>query len=446
MSITPIFLSDVDSLETGEQNKVAEPVSLTRQSLDEGGIAVAVRVGAELEKAKKRIEELEGERDAANMAAEKASETSRVALEETENALARLTEAQNLRQDANAAFQAMREAGLMAGTRPVTLSNLTAKMIARMAELEVQLGEEKVYHERWYRGAVELTNKVEVLQAQLTEARNKTATLESQLSIYVANRASVQAAIEKAEGEKREAEQKLADERQKGARDYETLRERLDLNIAELNEARAQLDEWKEKAENRDAELVMSIEEKLAAEAGAARQREILCKVETYLASEDGPLNLLWSNGDICGYDDNPCDTWVEALLELRDPSIDPAILGYGTEWPEVLIYRAVLEELGRTMKSPAEIKEARVIANRDDEEIENRRLRAENARLRAALESVLTKIQGSIDGHIGQSVSVSDYFRIYKAITVRLYAEDVGELQSAINPAATVAGVKPGE
>jgi hypothetical protein len=49
---------------------------------------------------------------------------------------AQAMEAQSLRQDANAAFQAMREAGLMAGTRPVTLLNLTTKLINRAEKAE----------------------------------------------------------------------------------------------------------------------------------------------------------------------------------------------------------------------------------------------------------------------------------------------------------------------
>jgi len=69
-------------------------------------------------------------------------------LRQREAAEAQLVEAQSLRQDANAAFQAMRETGLMAGTRPVTLLNLTTKLINRAEKAEAHAAALKEENER----------------------------------------------------------------------------------------------------------------------------------------------------------------------------------------------------------------------------------------------------------------------------------------------------------
>jgi chromosome segregation ATPase len=157
----------------------------------------------------------------------------------------------------------------------------------------VQLGEEKVYHERWYRGAVELTNKVEVLQAQLTEARNKTATLESELSIYVSNRAAVQAAIEKAEGEKREAEQKLAGETEL----VRKLNGDLSVADASIADMKAQMAEWKATAAAENTKLLRQREQaevrvkELERELGRAKDETAL--VTVHLEKREELLNQL---------------------------------------------------------------------------------------------------------------------------------------------------------
>lgn len=72
----------------------------------------------------------------------------------------------------------------------------------------------------------------------------------------------------------------------------------------------------------------------------------ILRKVEAYMSSEDGPLYRLWENCDIGDYDDYQTN-WEQTLFDLRDwknGCVPVASLGGGTEWPEVLLYREILQ------------------------------------------------------------------------------------------------------
>lgn len=124
-------------------------------------------------------------------------------------------------------------------------------------------------------------------------------------------------------------------------------KERAEKAEAQLAEARRERDNQTKRADSyartaqavlRDAGPALVNERKRVADLRAALE-----KVEAWMASEDEPLFKLWEDGDICEYDDNPLDKWEDVLTELRNRSIDPAILGYGTEWPEVALYREIL-------------------------------------------------------------------------------------------------------
>lgn len=122
-------------------------MSETKDAIKGGWQVVAKKLEAQLAEA----------RDAKRIAE---SESLAVAAE-LDEANAQLVEAQSLRQDANAAFQAFREAGLMAGTRPVTLSNLAAKAKAHIADLQARLANEATL----WRAAVDEGKRLEAALA-----------------------------------------------------------------------------------------------------------------------------------------------------------------------------------------------------------------------------------------------------------------------------------------
>jgi hypothetical protein len=197
----------------------------------------------------------------------------------------------------------------------------------QLAEANAKLNTEMAEHTREV-----LRNGV--LEAQLAEALKQTAALKVQLS--------------------EEYRDWLKDQCNEGC-DY-GMRMYMDAK-AQLAEANAQIGHLQEdlynnvRADNAKAfglfaERDAAIQRAEAAEARAEAMRAALVKVEAYLASEESPLYSLWENGDICAYDDNPVDTWQGVLEELRNPSIDPAILGYGTEWIAVDVYREILAAL----------------------------------------------------------------------------------------------------
>jgi ABC-type oligopeptide transport system substrate-binding subunit len=87
-------------------------------------------------------------------------------------------------------------------------------------------------------------------------------------------------------------------------------------------------------------------QEKRQLEAENAKLRAALERVKAYLITDESPLYGLWENGDICAYDENPVEKWEEVLEELDNPSIDADIIGYGTQWAAVKLYREVLAAL----------------------------------------------------------------------------------------------------
>lgn len=76
------------------------------------------------------------------------------------------------------------------------------------------------------------------------------------------------------------------------------------------------------------------------------QMHETLQKVEAYMASDESPIVSLWENGDICDYDENPCEYWNEVLAQLRDLNIPAECLGYGATWAALTIYREVWQAL----------------------------------------------------------------------------------------------------
>ncbi len=86
---------------------------------------------------------------------------------------AQLAEAQDLRQDANAAFEAMRKAGLMTGTRPVTLSNLTAKAIERTEQAKAQLADAEREVEHSHEIIIGQNEEIVKAKARLAQANTK---------------------------------------------------------------------------------------------------------------------------------------------------------------------------------------------------------------------------------------------------------------------------------
>ncbi len=108
------------------------------------------------------------------------------------------------------------------------------------------------------------------------------------------------------------------------------------LERAETAEAQAEAAEkWARKfAEQRDE-----------IEVERDKLRAALENVELYFANEDGPIYRLWENCDIGRYDDYQ-QPWDETLADCRNFNVDAAIVGAGTEWPEVLLYREILQAL----------------------------------------------------------------------------------------------------
>ena len=113
-------------------------------------------------------------------------------------------------------------------------------------------------------------------------------------------------------------------------------------------ELEAQLAEAKDEAKEHEAARLTHYELWREAYPRAARLEAALKAVEEYMASEEGPLYRLWENTDIGDYDDTTTD-WEQTLFDLRDwknGCVPAASLGYGTEWPEVVLYRQVLAAL----------------------------------------------------------------------------------------------------
>jgi hypothetical protein len=73
------------------------------------------------------------------------------------------------------------------------------------------------------------------------------------------------------------------------------------------------------------------------AEAERNAALEVLRKVEAWMSSEDGPLDLLRESP--------PTVTWEAALRQVRDESIPIAAFS-GGPWPEIELYREVLGAL----------------------------------------------------------------------------------------------------
>lgn len=84
------------------------------------------------------------------------------------------------------------------------------------------------------------------------------------------------------------------------------------------------------------------------AEAREGQLRTTLKKIENYFSVEESPLYHLWENGDICSWDDNPRERWVEVLDDLRNFKMPTLQIGMGVEWDAVMIYREVLAALAQ--------------------------------------------------------------------------------------------------
>lgn len=192
------------------------------------------------------------------------------------------------------------------GVKSIQFIELDADVAARIEELEGELEQVKRNAQHYMR----VLDKRENFFQELQEAKARIAELERQLAD--ARRTS--------EYWKAERSALIADT------------ERAEAEAAEANKTNAALCE----------QIGIMTRANIANHKRFATLRAALEQVEKYLASEESPLHHLWESGDICAYDDNPCDTWEQALLELRNFSIDPAILGYGTEWEVVKLYRAV--------------------------------------------------------------------------------------------------------
>lgn len=194
------------------------------------------------------------------------------------------------------ATSAMRAAEDLQLTTAAELDEKTAQL----AEAQRERDYERSWKETNAAQAEQLTQTVEALTAQLAKAQ-KTLDEQHQYLVFISE-----------EKEKTEAQ---------------------------LAEANARAETAERRAEDADFNSGCEIKEKM-------RLRAALEAVERYMASEESPLYNLWENGDICDYDDNPVDTWVGVLDELRNFSIDPVILGHGVEWLAVNVYREVLAAL----------------------------------------------------------------------------------------------------
>jgi len=124
---------------------------MTKQKLDDGYQAVAFEVGKSLENAEARIRELEAQLTEAH--AKLNTEMVYMTQHEFDRLCIRGSTAER-----------------KVKTLEAQLANETKRWLAAVdegIELKAQLAKESEQHRRWYDGAVELGNKVEVLQARL---------------------------------------------------------------------------------------------------------------------------------------------------------------------------------------------------------------------------------------------------------------------------------------